>query len=309
MTKNNEWADTVSIPPGEIEEVEAVGQRQPYLVVVRGANVGETFPVISPDMVIGRGAGADLRVNDDGVSRFHCKLHFQENGFVIQDLGSRNGTYCNGEKVLPGMRPLVEGDRLQIGTTYVLRFTYVDGDSSRLSSPVVQGEIKDALTGAYSRRYFMEMLDRDVTAAVANSTSLSLVLIHIDRYTELAQSVGQDLVDPITLSVAEEIRSRIKDSDVLGRIAGGDFALVIKGASPGDTFMLAERLRQSSKSLAAKITLSLGVASVDELRVETAHDVLVAAGSALHRARSQGGNRIVLCTQELLREPKSQAKV
>src|SRR5688572_29685302 len=93
------------------------------------------YPVKAPFMVIGRGAGADLRVDDEGVSRFHAKLIEQPLGVTIEDLGSRNGTYCNGERVGPGTRILEEGDRLQIGTTFVLRFTYLEGDSNQTSHP------------------------------------------------------------------------------------------------------------------------------------------------------------------------------
>jgi diguanylate cyclase (GGDEF)-like protein len=259
-------------------------------------------------MVIGRAAGTDLRVNDDGVSRFHCKLHRNANGIVVEDLHSRNGTFCNGERVLPGARPLKEGDRLQIGTTFVLRFTYEPGDD-RISSPVLQGETTDKITGAHSRRHFVDVLDRELATALANTFPLSLILIHIDRYSDLVDSMGQDLVDPIVAIVVDEIRARIDPGVIIGRIAGGDFGLLLSRRTPGDTFMLAERLRQSTKTLATKITLSLGVAALDELRIETTHDLLVAAGSAIHRARSQGGNRVVFCTPDLLREPKIQTRV
>ena len=308
VSKINEWADTVSVPPDDINSTEPT-ELQAYLVVVRGSNVGETFPVISPAMVVGRGVGADLRINDDSVSRVHCRFEKPDRETTVQDLSSRNGTFVNGERVSDLPRKLVEGDRLQIGTTFVLRFTYTEGDSGRISNPVVQGTTTDPLTGAYSRRHFMEVLEREVNEALAREASLSLLLIHIDRYSELAATHGQHEVDEITNRVAAAIRGGIHDRDALGRIAGGDFALLVNRASPGDTVMLANRLRESTRTTAADVTLSLGVAAIDELRIDTAHDLLIAASTALHRARSRGGNRVVLCTPELLREPKSQVTV
>lgn len=289
------------------------GPSKAYVVVVRGSNAGEIFPVKGPFMVIGRGAGADLRVNDEGVSRFHAKLIEQPLGFVVEDLGSRNGTYCNGDRVAPGMRPLKEGDRLQIGTTFVLRFTFLEGDSLQTSTPSMN-QSNDPVTGSYSRRYFMEQLEKDVGAET--KIRLSLVLLHIDRFEDLATAHGQAFADQLAIAVANHIRANLRNDDILSRLDGGDFALLSRGASSGDTFMLAERIRTSAPSVSIQggderhqITLSIGIASVTELPIDTAHEVMVAGGSALHRARSAGGNCVVLCTPELLGEPKNRAKV
>jgi diguanylate cyclase (GGDEF)-like protein len=128
-------------------------------------------------------------------------------------------------------------------------------------------------------------------------------------YPDLVNSRGQHKVDRMTVILAKKITECIHDGDFVGRIAGGDFALLVKRASPGDTFMLAERLRSSAKDIDGDLTLSLGVAAVDELNAETAHELFVAASTALHRARSRGGNCAVLCTHDLLREPKSTTRV
>lgn len=307
----DEWDDTVAALPGSIDAVDGPGQA--YLVVVRGAEVGETYPVIGPDMVIGRGAGADLRLNDEGVSRFHCRLRHQGSAIVIEDLGSRNGTYCNGERIVPGMRALVEGDRLQIGTTIVLRFTYVDVSPEM---PTISGEqsvIRDPLTRTHSRRYFVSQLESEVTHALGHRSPLCLLLIHIDRYSELCELQGQPFADQLTVRVADHIRDNIREDHIVARIAAGEFALMSRSVSSGTMFMLAERLRKTIPSPTQdkpfKFTLSIGLAAMSELRIETAHDLLVAAGSALHRARSQAGNRVVLCTQDLLHEPKNRTRV
>jgi two-component system, cell cycle response regulator len=297
--------ETVSALP----EVDSVEPSQAYLVVVRGNNVGETFPVTGPVMVIGRGVGADLRLNDDGVSRFHCKLRQSGQGLTVEDLGSRNGTFCNGEPVVPGMRALAEGDRLQVGTNLVLRLTYVESTSAQAARLAAPGELRDATTGLYGRRYFMDRLETEVGSALGHKSSLSLVLVHVDQIQELVAG-GVDDVDTIVMSVAEQLRGAVREPDVLARIGTDDFALLSLSRSPGDMFMLAERLRKTTPAVGSqRIMISIGVAAVNELVIETAQDLMVAAVTALHRARSQGGNRVVLCTPDLLREPKSRAKV
>ena len=66
------------------------------------------------DLVIGRGEGCDLALRDDTVSRHHAKLSFRSGGWVIQDLGSTNGTRVNGRRV--GRSQLRPGDRVELGT-------------------------------------------------------------------------------------------------------------------------------------------------------------------------------------------------
>jgi diguanylate cyclase (GGDEF)-like protein len=287
---------------------------QAYLVVVRGNNVGESYLVTGPDMVIGRGAGADLRLDDEGVSRFHCKLRQQAGGIIVEDLDSRNGTYRNGERVVAGMPVLVEGDQLRIGTTSILRFTYVVGASD--SNPSSDGPVtvRDLLTGTFSRRHFIDRLEGEVSSALADKSSLALLLVHIDRYDEFSVTQGQEVVDQLTITVAGKIQSCVHSEDMLARLDGGDFALMSRATSPGDAFMLAERLRASSVGLSVPsssrpVTLSLGIASIYDLPISTARTLLVAAGTALHRARSQGGNRAVLCTPDLLHESRHTTKV
>jgi pSer/pThr/pTyr-binding forkhead associated (FHA) protein len=66
------------------------------------------------EYVFGRGAECHIRPNSDWVSRQHCLLRVAAEATFIRDLGSRNGTLVNGERVI-GERRLVEGDRLQVG--------------------------------------------------------------------------------------------------------------------------------------------------------------------------------------------------
>ncbi len=86
------------------------------------AAIGKVFRVEGPEQVLGRGADAGFQINDHGVSRRHARItRTPEGGFHIADLGSTNGTYVNGVRIASS--ELHEGDRVQIGTVTVLRFS------------------------------------------------------------------------------------------------------------------------------------------------------------------------------------------
>ena len=306
----DDWDDTVAALPSSMGPDSH--PRQAYLIVVRGANIGQSIPIVAAGMVVGRASGTDLRLNEEGVSRFHCRLRQDGDHILVEDLGSRNGTYCNGERIVAGGRALAEGDRLQIGTTCVLRFTYIEAETSR--TPIQDRGQRDALTGLYSRRHFIERVEHDLAIALNHNAPLSLILVFIDRFNELRES--PERAERITVSVANHIRANVNDDSMVARIADGEFAMLMRSTSPGDTFMRAERLRSSCANLVLpvdsgshRVSFSIGVAATSEVDVDSAYGLLLAAGSALSRARSLGGDRVVMCTQDLLLEPRTRTKV
>jgi len=70
-----------------------------YLVVMAGSNVGEMYKLDKEQLVIGRGDKADLRLLDDGISRDHARVVKDGAEMMLEDMGSTNGTYCNGARV------------------------------------------------------------------------------------------------------------------------------------------------------------------------------------------------------------------
>ncbi len=84
------------------------------LKVTSGKHAGQKLRIPAPKFLIGRGEDCQLRPNSDSVSRHHCVLLVGADGAVVRDLGSRNGTFVNDERITSD-RPLVAGDRLTIG--------------------------------------------------------------------------------------------------------------------------------------------------------------------------------------------------
>jgi pSer/pThr/pTyr-binding forkhead associated (FHA) protein len=85
------------------------------LVVVRGRSATRTVRLTNGVTTVGRQEGCQLRISSSQVSRKHCQLFEQKGLLYVKDLGSSNGTYVNGQKVVEA-RALVPGDELTIGS-------------------------------------------------------------------------------------------------------------------------------------------------------------------------------------------------
>jgi hypothetical protein len=98
----------------------ASSQPKATLIVREGTQVGTTFPLVGEALVLGREEEVDIPIHDPEVSRRHASITWQSGGYVLEDLGSTNGTYLNGVKLI-GPQPLKARDRIGMGQT-VLEF-------------------------------------------------------------------------------------------------------------------------------------------------------------------------------------------
>ena len=109
---------------GEIQAVDPEAVADDATLVIRsgGGRSGETFPIASERMRIGRSPDAEIFLDDVTVSRNHALLVRRRDGMHIDDLGSLNGTYVNRRRI--ESHKLVDGDELQVGK---YKLTYLEG--------------------------------------------------------------------------------------------------------------------------------------------------------------------------------------
>jgi pSer/pThr/pTyr-binding forkhead associated (FHA) protein len=111
------------------------------LVVLAGAKRDAVVPLKKDSFVIGRGSDCSLRAASDAISRRHCEITQTPDGPLVRDLGSRNGTFVNDERV-EGDRKLANGDRLRVGP---LEFRFeLEAEIAKVKQPKVTG-VADAL--------------------------------------------------------------------------------------------------------------------------------------------------------------------
>ncbi len=93
----------------------------PILVVKEGQLAGKRWPLDKPALMIGRGEDCDIVLPDRQVSRQHIRVLHDDQGYAVEDLGSKNGTYLNGVPV-QGIARLQDGDEIQIALSVRLLF-------------------------------------------------------------------------------------------------------------------------------------------------------------------------------------------
>jgi len=98
-----------------------VSQEQDHFIIIGGSRAGEKIPLTNLPLVIGRIPPAEVIFDVESVSRKHARLSREATGYLIEDLGSSNGTYVNNERILGGRTLLKNGDIVRLGKDVDLR--------------------------------------------------------------------------------------------------------------------------------------------------------------------------------------------
>lgn len=115
---------------------------QPVLIMREGDLAGQSWTVTSDIFSIGRGGECDLTLPERQVSRTHVKILRDNGRYLLQDLGSKNGTHLNGKKVESITVPLFDGDEIQIALAVKLVFVGTDATVPlHFDPPVVTGNL------------------------------------------------------------------------------------------------------------------------------------------------------------------------
>jgi two-component system, cell cycle response regulator len=258
------------------------------------------FPVRDTETVIGRAADASVRLKDDGVSRKHAKIVHKGGDVVVEDLNSANGTLLNGQRVAQAV--LHDGDKIQVGSTTILKFTYADRLEEDFQQKMYEAALHDGLTRAYTKRYFLDRLPTEVAYARRHSTPLSLLMIDVDHFKKINDTHGHLAGDYVLVVLAQSITTSLRTEDIFARYGGEEFAILCRGVTLDNASMLAERLRSRIETAAFEyqekpipVTISVGVASYFE-QPDAGTQLIAAADAALYEAKRAGRNRVVPST-------------
>jgi pSer/pThr/pTyr-binding forkhead associated (FHA) protein len=102
-------------------------------VMRSGPNTGKVYPLEVPEIFLGREASNGVAINDGEISRKHAKLSLQGSTYMIQDLGSTNGTFINGQRII-GTQVLNPGDTVSFGENIVLLYEVANDPNATVIS-------------------------------------------------------------------------------------------------------------------------------------------------------------------------------
>lgn len=151
----------------------------------------------------------------------------------------------------------------------------------------------DGLTGCLNHRAFQGRLREGVERAQGANEQLALILADVDHFKLVNDAHGHPVGDLVLTSVAQLISGQLRCSDVVGRLGGEEFAVLLGGTRPEDAGVLAERLRAAveSGSKPIAVTISLGVCGLSGPEL-SATALLADADRALYAAKHGGRNRV-----------------
>ena len=157
--------------------------------------------------------------------------------------------------------------------------------------------VTDTLTQINNRRYFMMRCAEEFKRETRNSQPLVLLMMDIDHFKKINDAYGHAVGDLVLQQVAAVLKSNLREIDILGRIGGEEFAMLLPATLLEEAVQLAERLRQSVEemvfetpgNLPIKVTFSIG-AAVFEDTMTNIGNLLRNADEAMYQAKHSGRN-------------------
>lgn len=271
-------------------------QKMPCLVVLEGSSVGEVYKIEKPLVILGRESKCDIVIWEEGVSRQHAKIEKQNQSYVVTDMGSTNGTFVNGSPAMQTI--LIEGDKIQLGDV-LLRFSFQDSIDVSHQENLREMAMRDPLTKVYNRRYFMELIFKEINYTVRIRQPLTCILIDIDFFKRVNDQYGHQAGDVVLQTVAQKLSKELRVYDAFARYGGEEFVIMLRTTPLDNALILAERLRKMVENLpipyegkTIPITISMGVATLDPERVVSVEDLLKEADGYLYKSKEKGRNRV-----------------
>jgi diguanylate cyclase (GGDEF)-like protein len=154
----------------------------------------------------------------------------------------------------------------------------------------------DALTGLYNHRTFHDRLRQEVMRASMERDTVSLVMIDLDDFKKVNDVYGHGIGDQLLLQVADVLRSSVRTNDVVCRVGGEEFAVIMPSGEVESSLALAERLSAELGSLEAEaagpLTVSTGIAVSPE-HAANPRELVACAEAAMMTAKARGKGLIL----------------
>ena len=162
--------------------------------------------------------------------------------------------------------------------------------TERLRTELEHVATHDSLTDAYTRRYMNEACQRELERSARHGREMSLMLLDIDHFKSVNDTLGHQAGDRILTEFVAGIRTQLRSADLLGRFGGEEFVVILPETSPEVAMVVAERIRSTMADRAGP-TVSIGI-TTNQSGGDTVDSLLARADAAMYRAKANGRNRV-----------------
>jgi len=281
------------------------------LVMLYGEAIGKRFLITDKEVVVGRDETSSLPLQDGTVSRAHCRLVPRGAEVDLQDLGSTNHTFVNGDRTAE--RTLRDGDQIRIGRT-IFKFLAGDNVERAYHEEVFRLMSTDSLTGAFNRQHFDREIQRLYAYARRYERPLSLAMLDIDHFKYINDTRGHLFGDRVLAQLGALLASLRREQDVFCRYGGEEFAVLLPETDLAGAAGIANRMRRTVgrerfeyDGKVQPVSISIGVATLDAGMPDAAA-LIDASDNQLYEAKRQGRNRVEPFFPDEGEEPKPRKK-
>ncbi|HEX3268828.1 MAG TPA: diguanylate cyclase [Gaiellaceae bacterium] len=164
----------------------------------------------------------------------------------------------------------------------------------------------DSLTGLYNHRYFHERLRAELTRASRARDSVAVLMLDIDDFKRVNDVYGHGAGDQVLTELADLLRAALRGSDVVCRLGGEEFGVIMASGDAGDALNLARRLTDTLAEVefgpAGKMTISVGISEGPQHAMNP-RELVACSEAAMMTAKARGKNQIVLFDEQSTERP------
>ena len=165
---------------------------------------------------------------------------------------------------------------------------------------VKESAILDGLTHVYNYRYFRDRIEHEVKREERSALSVSLLMVDVDHFKVFNDCNGHLMGNVALQELAALMKSVVRDTDVVTRYGGEEFAVILCGTIKGGALLVAEKIRKLVEETAFEgektqpggiLTVSIGVAT-SPIDATDSQNLIAKADAALYKSKSEGKNRV-----------------
>ncbi|HOH89416.1 MAG TPA: diguanylate cyclase, partial [Bacillota bacterium] len=158
----------------------------------------------------------------------------------------------------------------------------------------------DELSGLYNRRYFVEQAQAAIERAKRYGEHLSVIMLDIDKFKRINDKYGHSCGDGVIRAVSDLLKSSFRGTDIIGRVGGEEFSVVMLNSKSNEAYAKAESYRINIEQMDFEyngqkipVTVSLGIAELEN-DCQSLDELVSCADDALYKSKNNGRNQATI---------------